>query len=434
MTSVLLPTTPTAPLNAPTIRTTDRGLTIIAEQIPVEAVSLNIWLRVGAAIESEAIDGMAHFLEHMLFKGTPNLAIGEFERRIEARGATTNAATSQDYTHYYLTCAPQDFAQLAPLQFDVVLNPTLDRDDFDRERQVVLEEIRRSADDPRRRNFQRLSELAFESLPYRRPVLGRATTIERLPVEAMREFHRTWYRPDAMTAVVVGNLPVEELIAIATDSFDRAIAHHPDHPDHSPLTTVHPFPSEASFDRIERREAIDPSLQQARLSLIWRVPGLNAIEQTYALDVLASILGQGRTGRLVRRLREERGLVSGIGAGNLSYRFQGLFQVYAQLPSEQIEEVEAEIVAAITEVRNTLIALNDIDRVRTQVASRFIFGNERPSDRANLYGYFQTLTGGLDAAIGYSEALRSISAQDLRAAARQYLRDDAYGVVIARPE
>jgi predicted Zn-dependent peptidase len=431
MTSVLLPTTPTVPLNAPTIRTTDRGLTIIAEQIPVEAVNLNLWLRVGAAIESEAIDGMAHFLEHMLFKGTPNLAMGEFERRIEARGAITNAATSQDYTHYYLTCAPQDFAQLAPLQFDVVLNPTLDQDDFDRERQVVLEEIRRSADDPRRRNFQRLAELAFESLPYRRPVLGRATTIEQLPVEAMREFHRTWYRPDAMTAVVVGNLPVEELIAIATDSFDRAIARHPEHP---PLAQFHHLPSESSFDRIERREAIDPSLQQARLSLIWRVPGLNAIEQTYALDVLASILGQGRTGRLVRRLREERGLVSGIGAGNLSYRFQGLFQVYAQLPSEHIAEVEAEIVAAIAEVREMLISIDDIDRVRTKVANRFIFGNERPSDRANLYGYFQTLTGGLDAAIGYSEALRSISAQDLREAAQRYLRDDAYGVVIARPE
>jgi zinc protease len=431
MTSALLPTTPTVPLNAPTIHTTDCGLTIIAEQIPVEAVNLNLWLRVGAAIESEAIDGMAHFLEHMLFKGTPNLAMGEFERRIEARGAITNAATSQDYTHYYLTCAPQDFAQLAPLQFDVVLNPTLDKDDFDRERQVVLEEIRRSADDPRRRNFQRLAELAFESLPYRRPVLGRATTIEQLPVEAMREFHHTWYRPDAMTAVVVGNLPVEDLIAIATDSFDRAIVHHPEPP---PLGQLHHLPSEASFDRIERREAIDPSLQQARLSLIWRVPGLNAIEQTYALDVLASILGQGRTGRLVRRLREERGLVSGIGAGNLSYRFQGVFQVYAQLPSEHIPEVETEIVAAIAEVRDTLISIDDIDRMRTKVANRFIFGNERPSDRANLYGYFQTLTGGLEAAIGYSDSLRSISAQDLREAARRYLRDDAYGVVIARPE
>jgi len=443
MTSVLLPPTARAPLNAPTVRQLDCGAIAIAEQIPVEAVNLNLWLDVGAAIESDDIDGMAHFLEHMVFKGTPRLAMGEFEQRIEARGAVTNAATSQDYTHYYFTCAPQDFAQLAPLQFDVVFDPTLDGDAFDRERDVVLEEIRRSEDDPRRRNFRRVSDLAFDTLPYRRPVLGRAETIAQLPVTAMREFHRAWYRPEALTAVVVGNRPVEELLDIVAESCEAALASrstelapHPD-PDRSAPFDIGRRPvggSERPFDRVERHDAVDPSLQQARLSAIWRVPGLNAIERTYALDVLASVLGQGRTGRLVRRLREERGLVSGIGAGNLSYRMQGVFQVYAQLPAENLEEVEAEIVAAIAEVRDTLIPQEHIDRVRTKVANRFIFGNERPSDRTNLYGYFQTLTGGIDAAIGYPAALRSLSAEDLRAAARQYLRDDAYGIVTVRPE
>ena len=102
-------------LNAPTIQTLPNGLTIIAEQMPVEAVNLNIWLNVGSFQEADAINGMAHFLEHMVFKGTPRLAAGEFERLIEERGAVTNAATSQDYTHYYITTAPKDFAALAPL-------------------------------------------------------------------------------------------------------------------------------------------------------------------------------------------------------------------------------------------------------------------------------------------------------------------------------
>ncbi|MGD1902185.1 MAG: M16 family metallopeptidase [Geitlerinemataceae cyanobacterium] len=430
MTSVLLPRPTEAPLNAPVVRQLECGAIAIAEQIPVEAVNLNLWLDVGAAVEPDEIDGMAHFLEHMVFKGTPRLAMGEFEQRIEARGAVTNAATSQDYTHYYFTCAPQDFASLAPLQFDVVLNPSLDADAFDRERHVVLEEIRRSADNPRRRNFRRVSELAFETLPYRRPVLGRASTIAQLPVEAMREFHRTWYHPEALTVAVVGNLPVEELLAIATESCERALAGRPA----VARGQRRELGGERPFERIERFEAADPGLQQARLSLVWRVPGLNAIEQIYALDVLASVLGQGRTGRLVRRLREERGLVSGIGAGNLSYRMQGLFQVNAQLPAENIEEVEAEIVRAIAEVRETPIDREHIDRVRKKVANRYIFGNERPSDRANLYGYSQTLTGGLEAAFGYTEALQAISAEDLREMAQRYLRDDAYGVVAVRPE
>jgi zinc protease len=138
-------------LNAPKLRQLPNGLTIIAEQMPVEAVNLSLWVKAGSAVESDSINGMAHFLEHMIFKGTERLASGEFEHRVEERGAVTNAATSQDYTHYYITTAPKDFAELAPLQIDVVFNPSIPDDAFERERLVVLEEIRRSDDNPRRR-------------------------------------------------------------------------------------------------------------------------------------------------------------------------------------------------------------------------------------------------------------------------------------------
>ena len=139
--------------------------------MPVDAVNLSVWLNLGSAVEPDEINGMAHFLEHMIFKGTPSIQSGEFERAIEQRGAVTNAATSQDYTNYYITTAPKDFAELAPLQVDVLLNASIPDDAFDRERLVVLEEIRRSEDNPRRRTYQRSMELAFEVLPYKRPVL-----------------------------------------------------------------------------------------------------------------------------------------------------------------------------------------------------------------------------------------------------------------------
>ncbi|MEO1634806.1 MAG: pitrilysin family protein, partial [Cyanobacteria bacterium J06631_9] len=141
------------PITAPTIRRLPNGLTIIAEHMPIEAVNLSIWLNIGSKVESDAINGMAHFLEHMIFKGTPQINCGEFERLIEERGAVTNAATSQDYTHYYITTAPQDFAALAPLQIELVMNPSLQNDHFDRERPVILEEIRRAEDSPQRRTF-----------------------------------------------------------------------------------------------------------------------------------------------------------------------------------------------------------------------------------------------------------------------------------------
>jgi zinc protease len=140
-------------VNSPTSYTLPNGLTIIAEQIPIEAVNLSIWLNVGSRIEADSINGMAHFLEHMIFKGTPRLAVGEFEKRVERRGAITNAGTSQDYTNYYITTAPQDFAELGPLQIDVVLNPSIHDEDFQQERSVILEEIHRSADNVQRRIY-----------------------------------------------------------------------------------------------------------------------------------------------------------------------------------------------------------------------------------------------------------------------------------------
>ena len=416
-------------LNAPTIRQLDNGLTIVAEQMPIEAVNLNVWINVGSAKESNDINGMAHFLEHMVFKGTPNLEIGEFEQLIEERGAVTNAATSQDYTHYYITTAPKDFAELAPLQLDVVLNPSLENEAFEREKLVVLEEIRRSEDSPRRRTFYRSMETCFETLPYRRPVLGPASVIENLRSQQMRDFHGAWYQPQSMTAAVVGNLPVEELIEIVTQSFDR----HYNRSEEYAKNTVPPATPEQPFTEIVRHEYTDETLQQARLVMVWRVPGMEDLAETYALDILAVILGQGKVSRLFRELREEKGLVNQIGVSNMTQTHQGVFYIYAALPTENIAEVEIAIARQIRTIQQEPIAAKDIDRIRTQVANRFVFANERPSDRANLYGYYYSQLQDLAPALNYPQHIQAISAEDLQLAAQKYLDPEAYGVVVMKP-
>ena len=416
-------------LNAPTIRQLDNGLTIVAEQMPIEAVNLNVWINVGSAKESDEINGMAHFLEHMVFKGTSNLKVGEFEQLIEERGAITNAATSQDYTHYYITTAPKDFAELAPLQLDVVLNPSLEDEAFEREKLVVLEEIRRSEDSPRRRTFYRSMETCFETLPYRRPVLGPASVIENLRSQQMRDFHGAWYQPQSMTAAVVGNLPVEELIEIVTQSFDRHYNSGQQYAKNS-IPSVTP---EQPFSEIVRHEYTDESLQQARLVMVWRVPGMEDLSETYALDILAVILGQGKVSRLFRELREEKGLVNQIGVSNMTQTHQGVFYISAALPTENIAEVEQAIAEQIRTIQTEAIADKDIDRIRTQVANRFIFANERPSDRANLYGYYYSQLQDLAPALNYPQHIQALSAKDLQLAAQKYLDPEAYGVVVMKP-
>ncbi|MCT7968691.1 insulinase family protein [Laspinema sp. D1] len=444
MTSTLVKFSSLPRLNCPKIHRLPNGLTIIAEQMPVEAVNLSIWANVGSAVESDEINGMAHFLEHMVFKGTQRLESGEFERRIEERGAVTNAATSQDYTHYYITSAPQDFAELAPLQIDVVLNPSIPEDGFERERLVVLEEIRRSEDNPRRRIYSRAMETAFERLPYRRPVLGPTETIAGLKAQQMRDFHGTWYQPRSLTAVAVGNLPVEQLIEIVAEGFEKngrpAFSLNPNWQVATDDEQLIPESSqvigatgEPAFQNIVRREFIDDKLQQARLVMMWRVPGLTELNNTYALDAVASILGRGRMGRLVQDLREEKGLVAGISVSNSSFHHQGIFTISAHLPSENLEKVEAAIQEHLRTFHREVVRQSEIDRIVTQVVNRFIFSNETPSDRANLYGYYHALLGDLEPAFNYPTHLQSLTPEDIKQAALDYLSADAYGVVTIKP-
>ncbi len=448
MTSSLLELSVAPRLNAPTLHHLPNGLTIIAEQIPVEAVNLSLWVNVGSAVESDAINGMAHFLEHMVFKGTEKLQSGEFERRIEEQGAVTNAATSQDYTHYYITAAPRDFAHLAPLQIDVALNACIPDDAFERERLVVLEEIRRSEDNPRRRTYYRAMETAFDVLPYRRPVLGPASVIEQLTPQQMRDFHARYYQPKSITAVAVGNLPVERLIEIVAEGFSEARSHQKStaipresekiqaiaakgggsQPD------ISHFAEEPPFKEMVYREYVDETLQQARLVMVWRVPGMARLRETYALDVLASILGHGRTSRLVQDLREHRGLVSQISASNMTHRLQGTFYISAQLPEENLLSAREAIAEHVRRLQEELVSESEIARVSTQVANRFIFGNETPSDRAGLYGYYQSMMGDLAPALNYPALIQALDADDLRKAARQYLSPDAFGAVVMRPK
>ena len=416
-------------LNAPKQYQLPNGLTIIAEQMPVEAVNLSLWINVGSAVEADAINGMAHFLEHMIFKGTKQLASGEFERRIEERGAVTNAATSQDYTHYYVTSAPKDFADLAQLQIDVVLNASMPEEAFERERLVVLEEIRRSSDNPSRRTFQRAMETAFDKLPYRRSVLGPETVISQLKQQQMQDFHANWYQPQSMTAVAVGNLAAEKLIEIVERGFQEAT-------NGKQLANKNrsEFAPEPSLKEIVRQEFIDESLEQARLVMVWRVPGLSQLNQTYALDVLAGILGQGRTSRLVRDLREERGLVSHISVSNMTSQLQGIFYISAHCVPENLPVVEAAIAQHIRALQTEMVTEVEIARIRKRVANRFIFGNETPSDRATLYGYYQSMVSDLEPALNYPAYIQNQDATNLIQAAQNYLSPDAYGVVVLKRE
>ncbi len=413
-------------LQNPICHQTASGLTIIAEQMPIEAVNFSLWVPIGSAVETDDINGMAHFLEHMVFKGTQTLAPGAFERQVEQCGGMTNAMTSQDYTCFYINTAPQDFKAIAPLQMDLVLNAAIPDAEFERERQVVLEEIRRSKDNIRRCVFAQAMAVAFDRLPYRRPVLGPADVIETLTAEQMRQFHRQWYAPSNLTAVVVGNLPVEEMVATLEQQLGSYAS-----------ATVKKIPDslvpELVFTQAQHQEIQDDRLTEARLMLMWRVPGIQAHLQTYALDVLARILGAGRTSRLVKDLRETQGLVTHIGVSNLTHVAQGLFWVSAHLPAENIDIVKAAILEHIQRIHEAYVTIAELAQVQRQTVNSFIFENETPSSRAGLYGHAQAIMGDLATGLGYASYIREVSQAGVQDAAQTFLSTEAYRTLVMLP-
>jgi zinc protease len=414
-----------AAVRHPVCHLTSSGLTIIAEQMPIDAVNFSLWTPTGSATESASINGMAHFLEHMIFKGTRTLAPGEFEHQVEQHGGMTNAMTSQDYTCYYVTTAPQDFAAIAPLQLDLILNAALPDLEFERERQVVLEEIRRSADNVRRCTFACAVEIAFGSLPYGRPVLGPAETVASFTSAQMRQFHQTWYTPSNLTAVVVGNLPVEQMVATLEEQLcDRPFTPKPSRPKISP---------EGPFLDVQHHTVQESRLSEARLMIMWRVPGLAHSEETDSLDVLARIMAAGRTSRLVQDLREERGLVTHISASNMIHAAQGVFWVSVHLPLEHVTAVESAVLEHVQRLHETQVTTAELEQIKRQTINQFIFENETPSSRAGLYGYSQAVLEDLVEGLSYTDRIQSIEKAALQTVAQRFLPLTGYRTLMLYP-
>ena len=191
-----------------TIHRLENGLTVVHQHLPATPVVVaDVWVNAGAACEPLEWMGMAHFLEHMVFKGTEQLPPGMFDQAIETQGGFSNAATSHDYAHFYMAVAADALPTTLPHLADLVLHAAIPTDEFVRERQVVLEEIRQAHDDPEWIGFQALSEQIFPDHAYGRPVLGTAEILSQRSPEEMRCFHQTHYQPDNMTVVIAGGTP-----------------------------------------------------------------------------------------------------------------------------------------------------------------------------------------------------------------------------------
>lgn len=401
------------------------GLTVIHQHVPTTSVVVtDVWVKAGAIAEPDEWAGMAHFLEHMIFKGTQQIPPGLFDYVIETRGGITNAATSHDYAHYFVVSYSEHLPEVLPYLAELLLNAAIPDDEFDRERNVVLEEIRQAYDDPDWVGFQTLSETVYQQHPYRRSVLGTEEILRQRSPDEMRCFHQCHYQPEHMTVVVVGGIERHEALDLVQQAFDPFAD-----PSTCPRGQVE---TELPMTGIRRQVLDVPRLEHARLLMAWQGPGVEHIQQACGLDLISVLLADGRTSRLVKELREERQLVLDINTSFSLQRDSSLFTLSAWLDAADLETVETIICDRMAEFADMPVSDVELKRGHRLLCNDYAFSTETAGQLAGLYGYYSTIAQP-ELSVAYPDNIRACQSSDIQNLAQQYLSPTRYAVVEMRP-
>ncbi len=343
------------------------GFRIVTEAMPgLESASLGIWVNAGGRHETAAQNGIAHFLEHMAFKGTARRTAVQIAEEIEDVGGYINAYTSREVTAYYARILGQDIPLALDLIADIVLNPAFDMREIDIERGVILQEIGQALDTPDDIIFDWLQEVAFPNQPMGRTILGAAEKVKGFGRDDLTQFVRDHYGPEQMILAAAGAVDHDEICRLAETLFGDLPA----------LSRQVPAP--ARFVGGERRQVKD--LEQAHVTLAFAQPGYQS-DDIYTAQVFASLLGGGMSSRLFQELRERRGLCYAIFTQIGAYFDTGLLTLYAGTGGEDVAELVAVSCDEIKRVAED-VTQAEVLRARTQMKAGMLMGLESPSARA----------------------------------------------------
>ncbi len=365
-----------AGLADPQLRQLPNGAPVVSlelEEAPL--VCIEFWCRAGSAFETPQESGLAHFLEHMVFKGSRTLGAGEFDRRVEALGGSSNAATGFDDVHYHLLIPPAAASEGLELLLDLVLQPRLDPHDFDLERQVVLEELAQSEDQPEEVALQRLLTLACPEHPYGLPILGRREALLSHTSERMAAFHRRLYGANRCVLALSGALGEAGLDSVVTSSALARLQPVAEPASSAPLTL------QAGEERL-----VLPRLESARLLMAWALPPASDLDGVMGADLITSLLAEGRRSRLVERLREDLRIVESVDLDLHVMESGSLALLEAICEPDDLPQVRQAIQQVWRELAAEAITDTEWQRCRHLVSNSYRFGLEAPAGIAGLIG------------------------------------------------
>ena len=406
-----------------TVQKLPNGQTVVVYPIkdnPI--VTIDTWIKTGSINENDTNNGVAHFLEHLFFKGTKAHPTGELEKILESKGAIVNAATSKDFTHYYITIPSKYFDTAIDLHSDMLLNPQIPRKELEKERKVVLEEIAKDGNTPSQKVYDNLNDMMYTKHPYKRKVIGSADIIGTIRREEILEYFNNFYAPSNMVTLVVGDVEPDKAVAKIQQSFNqeykKPINKH--YRKESPLQS-------------QKRKIDYTDTQSGYMMIGFR--GVNISDkETFALDVLAEILGGGKSSRLYRDIKEQKGLAFSISASNGSYRDDGIFYISANFTPTSLEKLEKEIFEEITNIQKYGITDEELQRAKNVIVQDTYYSRESTSNISSELGYIMALTNSSELYDTYVDGIKQVTAEQVVNAAKKYLGVNRSAVSVVLPE
>lgn len=401
----------------------DNGQTVVIQEVknnPI--VTIDTWIKTGSIDEDDSNNGVAHFLEHLFFKGTKNHEAGEFDQILETKGAITNAATSKDFTHYYVTIPSKDFDLAMELHGDMMMHPLIPRNEMEKERKVVLEEINKDLVSPTRILQENLNSMMYTNHPYKRKVIGRSDVIETITRDQVLNFYNAHYSPSNMITIVVGDVDTNHALERIKEVFNAEYKKQ--------TKTI--YPKEAQLTSQQKK------VEYIKTESGYMVIGFRGTpiddNDSYALDVLSTILGDGRSSVLNQVLKEKKRLAFSVDAGNSTFRDDGIFYISANFEPEKCKQVQDTIFEEIKKIQDKGVTEEQLNLAKNIIERNTYYSRESITNIATEIGYTMALTNDIKFYDSYLDKIKSVSKDEVKRVANKYLGENKSAVSIILPE
>ncbi len=389
--------------------TLDNNLTIIVKETPgTKVATVQIWVKAGSIYEEQNEAGITHLIEHMIFKGTPTRGPGRVAGDIEEVGGGINAYTSFEYTVYHATLSSRFWQTGLDVLTDAVQNSTFNPEELEKEKKVVLEEISMRNDRPQSRLFQQLMDTSYTTHPYRLPIIGTVESVTSFSRDDILHYMEKHYHPENFTVVVVGDVRYGEVHSAVKKLMGDLPKGNYSRP---------PLPQEPEQTEVRFFHQQD-DINQSHLALAFPITPFNHPDSPI-LDIIASILGQGETSRLYNELRNEKRLVYQVSAAAFTPKDQGLMEATAILEAENLPVALEAILEEFFQLKYLRVSDDELNRVKRNLESDFVFNLERAEGQARTLGSFEFLNGD-PREDDYLDKIRSVSSDDIMQVAQKY--------------